>query len=116
MKANLIYITAGSMDEARAIAKGLVSNRLAACANIIDNMNSLYWWNGEVQDDREVILIAKTVESLVPELIDKVKSMHSYECPLHREPPDYRWKPGLLGVDCEGDPVRTRDRSQPVIP
>ncbi len=81
MKANLIYITAGSMDEARAIAKGLVSNRLAACANIIDNMNSLYWWNGEVQDDREVILIAKTVESLVPELIDKVKSMHSYECP-----------------------------------
>jgi periplasmic divalent cation tolerance protein len=81
MKTNLIYITAGSMDEARTIAKGLVSNRLAACANIIDNMNSLYWWNGEVQDDREVILIAKTVESLVPELIDKVKSMHSYECP-----------------------------------
>ncbi|MFO7598191.1 MAG: divalent-cation tolerance protein CutA [Candidatus Desulfacyla sp.] len=81
MKANLIYITAGSMDEARTIAKELVSNRLAACANIIDNMNSLYWWNGEVQDDREVILIAKTVESLVPELIDTVKSMHSYECP-----------------------------------
>jgi len=81
MKANLIYITAGSMDEARTIAKELVSNRLAACANIIENMNSLYWWNGEVQDDREVILIAKTVESLVPELIDTVKSMHSYECP-----------------------------------
>ena len=81
MKANLIYITAGSMDEARTIAKKLVSNRLAACANIIDNMNSLYWWDGEVQDDREVILIAKTVEALVPELIDKVKSMHSYECP-----------------------------------
>jgi len=54
---------------------------LAASANIIDNMNSLYWWDGEVQDDREVILIAKTVEALVPELIDKVKSMHSYECP-----------------------------------
>jgi len=81
MKANLIYITAGSMEEARTIAKELVSNRLAACANIIDNMNSLYWWNGEVQDEREVILIAKTVESLVPELIDTVKSMHSYECP-----------------------------------
>jgi len=81
MKANLIYITVGSMDEARTIAKELVSNRLAACANIIENMNSLYWWNGEVQDDREVILIAKTVESLVPELIDTVKSMHSYECP-----------------------------------
>ena len=81
MKANLIYITAGSLDEARTIGKELVSNRLAASANIIDNMNSLYWWDGEVQDDREVILIAKTVEALVPELIDKVKSMHSYECP-----------------------------------
>jgi periplasmic divalent cation tolerance protein len=81
MKANLIYITTGSMDEARTIGRELVSNRLAACANIIDNMNSLYWWEGEIQDDREVILIAKTVESLVPELIDKVKSMHSYECP-----------------------------------
>jgi periplasmic divalent cation tolerance protein len=81
MKANLIYITAGSMDEARGIAKALVSNRLAACANIIDNMNSLYWWNGEIQEEREVILIAKTVESLVPEVIDKVQSMHSYECP-----------------------------------
>jgi periplasmic divalent cation tolerance protein len=44
-------------------------------------MNSLYWWNGEIQDNREVILIAKTRESLVPELIEKVKSMHSYECP-----------------------------------
>jgi periplasmic divalent cation tolerance protein len=81
MKTNLIYITAGSMDEARTIGKALVSNRLAACANIIDNMNSLYWWNGEIQEDREVILIAKTRESLVPKVIEKVKSMHSYECP-----------------------------------
>ncbi|MDQ1336580.1 MAG: periplasmic divalent cation tolerance protein [Thermodesulfobacteriota bacterium] len=81
MKTNLVYITAGSMDEARTIARELVSNRLAACANIIDNVNSLYWWNGEIQDDREVILIAKTRESLIPELVDKVKSMHSYECP-----------------------------------
>jgi len=81
MKANLIYITAESMDEARAIAKELVLNRLAACANIIDRMNSLYWWNGEIQDDREVIIIAKTKESLVPELIERVKSIHSYECP-----------------------------------
>jgi len=69
------------MDEARAIGKALVSSRLAACANIIDNINSIYWWEGEIQDDREVIVVAKTKESLVHELIDKVKSMHSYECP-----------------------------------
>ena len=81
METNLVYITAGSMDEARAIGKELVSSRLAACANIIEDMNSIYWWEGEVRDEREVIILAKTKELLVPELIDKVKSMHSYECP-----------------------------------
>ena len=81
MKINLIYITTGSLDEARTIGKELVSHRLAACANIIDNINSIYWWDGAIQDDREVILLAKTKESLVPELIEKVKSLHSYECP-----------------------------------
>ena len=81
METNLIYITAGSLDEARAIGKELVSHRLAACANIIDNINSIYWWDGEIQDAREVILLAKTKQSLVPELIERVKSLHSYECP-----------------------------------
>ena len=81
MSMNLIYITAGDMDEARVIGKALVSDRLAACVNIIDNINSMYWWQGEIQDDMEVIIIAKTKESLVPELIEKVKSMHSYDCP-----------------------------------
>jgi periplasmic divalent cation tolerance protein len=81
VKATFIYITAGSMDEAKKIGRALISKRLAACVNIIDNMHSMYWWEDEIQDDREVILIAKTKESVVPELIEKVKSMHSYDCP-----------------------------------
>ena len=81
MKTNIIYITAGNMDEARTIGKDLVSNRLAACVNIIDNINSMYWWEGKIQDDREVIVIAKSRESLVPNLIERVKSLHSYSCP-----------------------------------
>ena len=81
MKTNIIYITASNMDEARTIGKDLVSNRLAACVNIIDSINSIYWWEGEIQDDREVVVIAKSKESLVPELIERVKSMHSYSCP-----------------------------------
>lgn len=98
MEINLIYITVGTLEEAKTIGKELVSNRLAACANIIDNMNSIYWWEGEIQDDREVILIAKTKKSLVPELIEKVKSMHSYDCPcivslpiLDGNPPFLDW-------------------------
>ena len=81
MSVNLIYITAGSVKEARTIGNKLVSDKLAACVNIIDNVRSMYWWEGEVQDDKEVILIAKTKESLVPELVEKVRSIHSYSCP-----------------------------------
>ena len=81
MKVNFIYMTAGSKDEARKIATELVISRLAACVNVLDNMNSFYFWEGKVQDDQEVVMIAKTTEARVPELVEKVKSMHSYDCP-----------------------------------
>jgi len=80
-KVNFIYMTAGTMEGAVAIGKELVRERLAACVNILGNMTSMYWWEGEIQDDKEVVLIAKTKESLVPELIERVKSMHSYSVP-----------------------------------
>jgi len=81
MSVNLIYITAGSMDEARSIGMELVAQRLAACVNIIDSVNSMYWWKGEIRDEREVIIIAKTREELVPDLTERVRAMHSYEVP-----------------------------------
>lgn len=81
MKTNLIYMTVGSMDEARRIARELVSSRLVACVNLIENMRSMYWWEDEIQEDGEVVLIAKTKASLVPDLVEKVKSIHSYDCP-----------------------------------
>ncbi len=81
MNLNLVYITAEDKDEARAIGRELVACRLVASVNIIDGVNSMYWWDGEVQDDDEAVLIAKTKEALVPELIAKVKELHSYKCP-----------------------------------
>lgn len=81
MKLNLVYITAKNKEEARKIGKELLKARLAACVNIVDKMNSLYWWEGKIQDDNETVLIAKTKESLVKELVEKVKSIHSYSCP-----------------------------------
>jgi periplasmic divalent cation tolerance protein len=81
MDLQLVYMTFGSKDEARRIAKSLVESRLAACANIIDNMNSFYFWKGELQDDTETILIAKTTGQKVKPLIDAVKSAHSYDLP-----------------------------------
>lgn len=81
MSVNFVYMTAGSKEEAKKIAAALVASKLAACVNILDNMNSIYFWEGEVQDDQEVVMIAKTTRAHIPELIEKVKSMHSYECP-----------------------------------
>jgi periplasmic divalent cation tolerance protein len=81
MQVNFIYMTAGSKDEARKIGKELVTAGLAACVNILDNMNSFYMWQGEIQDDTEVAIIAKTIEDRVPALIEKVKALHSYDCP-----------------------------------
>jgi periplasmic divalent cation tolerance protein len=81
MKANWVYITASSKEEATRIGRELVSARLAACVNIIAPMNSIYRWQGRIEEAVEAVLIAKTQESKVPELIEKVKSMHSYSCP-----------------------------------
>jgi periplasmic divalent cation tolerance protein len=81
MEITLIYITAGNKDEAVMIGKSLISDRLAACVNIIENMYSMYMWDGKLQDDKETILIAKTTKERVTDLIEKVNALHSYDCP-----------------------------------
>ena len=81
MEVRFIYITAGNQEEAKRIGKELVKNRLAACVNIVKDITSFYWWDGELQEDQETVMIAKTKESLFEELVEKVKSMHSYSCP-----------------------------------
>ena len=81
MTAMLIYVTVPSREEARKIAGAVVGERLAACANIHGEMTSLYWWDGAVQEDKEIALILKTQESLVERLTARVKALHSYAVP-----------------------------------
>ena len=81
MNARLIYITAGSMDEARKIADAVIGERLAACVNILPGMISLYRWKGKVAADEEIVVIAKTCENLVEPLTARVAEIHSYDCP-----------------------------------
>jgi periplasmic divalent cation tolerance protein len=76
-----VYVTTGDRDEATKIGREIVTARLAACANIIKGMRSIYWWGGAIEEADEVVLILKTRESLLPALIAKVKSLHSYDCP-----------------------------------
>ena len=56
----LVYMTAGTAEEAERIGAALVEERLAACANVIDGMRSIYRWEGRVQNDQKAVLIAKT--------------------------------------------------------
>lgn len=77
----LVYMTAGSEDEARRIGRELVSLRLAACVNILSGMNSIYRWEGKLQEEKETVLIAKTCAERVSQLTQRVKEIHSYDCP-----------------------------------
>ena len=81
MDASVVYITAKDRDEALAIGRALVQERLVACANVIDGVTSLYWWNDGVQSDSEAVLISKTRSENVDRVITRVKELHSYECP-----------------------------------
>ena len=81
MTINVVYMTTGSMDEAARLAKMLVEKRLVACVNIIDGVRSIYNWDGALQDDQEVVMIAKTHPDRIDDLVTAVKSMHSYDCP-----------------------------------
>ena len=85
--ASMIYITCGSKDEATTIARTLVEERLAACANIIDGMRSVYWWRGSVTEDDEIVVILKTTADRVGALTERVKVLHSYDLPCVVEIP-----------------------------
>lgn len=76
-----VYVTTRDKEEARSIGRVLVEEHLAACVNIIDGMESIYFWNNSLCEDKEVILIAKTREDLLSDITERVKSLHSYECP-----------------------------------
>ena len=75
------YITAPNEEEAVKIARVLVEGRLAACANIVKNVRSIYSWKGAIEDDAEVLMIVKTRKALFHELSEKVKEIHSYDVP-----------------------------------
>jgi periplasmic divalent cation tolerance protein len=77
----LVYITAKDKNQARAIGSALVREKYAACANIIDRMNSLYFWEGSLCDDNEAVLIIKTRKSLLDSVIKRVKDLHTYSIP-----------------------------------
>ena len=76
-----VYVTTSDIAEARELARMAVGKRLAACANIVPTVESIYWWDGAVQNGNECLLLFKTRCAIADTLVEAIKSNHSYECP-----------------------------------
>ena len=76
----LIYITCKDEEEAVKISKNLLEKRLIACSNM-HPIRSMYWWKGKIQDEKEVVIIAKTLEKNYGRIKKEVSKLHSYDIP-----------------------------------
>jgi periplasmic divalent cation tolerance protein len=78
---SIVYITTKDIEEAKNVGRALVEQRLAACVNCFDSMQSVYWWNGGCEEGREAVCLIKTRTELVEAVICRVKELHSYSVP-----------------------------------
>jgi periplasmic divalent cation tolerance protein len=92
-------------DSADDIARTLVEDRLAACVNRVA-CDSVYRWDGEVHDDEEVILLAKTTEGAYADFVARVRDVHPYDVPCIERfdetdvlPTYADWRDGVVGED-----------------
>lgn len=77
----VIYTVCSSSEEAKLIGKILVQEKLCACVNILPGMESIYFWEGKIVEDEEVVLLIKTRKGFFDKISQKIKSLHSYEVP-----------------------------------
>ncbi len=78
---SIIYSTTGSVEEARKIARILVEEKLVACVNIIPKVESIYRWQGNIEEDNECVLLAKTTDKNIEKTIKRINELHSYDVP-----------------------------------
>ncbi|HVL49089.1 MAG TPA: divalent-cation tolerance protein CutA [Candidatus Thermoplasmatota archaeon] len=76
-----VYVTAASPEEARALARAVLAPRLAACANVVPAVESLYWWDGRLEEAREAAVVFKTRRDRVDALAATVRAASSYDVP-----------------------------------
>ena len=77
----VVLVTAASRDECKKIARHLVENRLAACVNISQPIESVYRWEGQIAEEGEYLLIIKSIRELFPEIKAEISKIHSYHTP-----------------------------------
>lgn len=77
----VVYVTAGSKEEADKLSRGLVEEKLAFCVNALSGIKSTYYWEGKLCEDEEILLIIKTRSSKFDALETWVRKNHSYDVP-----------------------------------
>jgi periplasmic divalent cation tolerance protein len=77
----LVLTTIGNRADAQSLASILVTEQLAACVNVLSEMDSTYWWKGKVQTERECQIAIKTTAELVPLLQSRLHELHPYQVP-----------------------------------
>jgi len=75
-----VYITCKDKKEAKRISKHLLEKRLIACSNMFP-IESMYWWNNKINEDKEIAIIAKTTKNNFDKIKKEIKNIHSYEVP-----------------------------------
>jgi periplasmic divalent cation tolerance protein len=100
----LVTIAAPNAETARRLARLLVEERLAACVQLVDPIRSVYRWKGAVQEEPEVLLLAKSSQDLVPRIDELLRREHPYELPelaavpiVAGSPAYLRWLEECLG-------------------
>ncbi|MCS6875334.1 MAG: divalent-cation tolerance protein CutA [Aquificaceae bacterium] len=69
------------VDKAQHLAEFIIENKLGACVNVVPEVNSIYWWKGNIERDREGLLVVKTSAKKFEELLRRVKEVHPYTVP-----------------------------------
>jgi len=77
----LVFVTVPDKKTARKLAKVSLKSHLAACANLIPKIESLYWWKGKLETGKETLVLFKTTKDALPQLQTLIQKNHPYECP-----------------------------------
>ncbi|HEX3893887.1 MAG TPA: divalent-cation tolerance protein CutA [Terracidiphilus sp.] len=94
--ARIVLTTAASTEEAQRLARTLVEERLAACATLIPSVQSVYRWQGKVEDATETLLLIKTGADQLPALETRLHELHSYQTPEYLVLPSSGGSSGYL--------------------
>ena len=76
-----VLMTAPDRETGREVAAQLVRERLAACGNVLEGVTSIFWWEGDVQDEPEALVVLKTTREHVGKLTERVRALHPYDVP-----------------------------------